>query len=282
MRRLVANGPGIGDAVVLTALAREWIVQVGGPLAVSCAWPEVFAGWPVEVEPWAGVEARSCPELDDQTVTGGEHNIRHMLRRLGLRVPDAAPRCWLPRLPDPGPEVLAGRAYVAEMPPRYATVSPKAGGWTRNKDWPPVLWAQVLADLDLGCPVFQLGAEDDPLIPGAGDLRGIPLATSIEVVRHARVHACVVTGTMHVASGTGTPTVAIFGGREAPGVTGYPAATNLVARPPCAPCWLVPPCPHGMPAPCLTAITPDVVTAAIRAAFERAKGNPWDQSPTGF
>ena len=128
----------------------------------------------------------------------------------------------------------------------------------------------------LGCAVVQLGAVEDELLRDVVDFRGKPLVQVAELLRAAAVHVCVVTGTMHIASGTGTATVAIFGGREHPNVTGYPDAVNLYAEPErgCSPCWMVEPCPYaqGGIAECMTMLPPTVAATVVMKRYAEVLG----------
>lgn len=310
--KLVANGPGIGDSMFLSAVAWEWLVQRPREgLVLSVAHPELYAGWAdprLVVVPWEGADCRTFPELDNQRVTGGDHNVRWMCAKLGL-VPPALDRVrqWCPPLRGQlgwearrFVDMLRSSVFrrpvvywssteeepVEERPPRpYITLSPKAGSWTPNKDWPLPFWQYVVSGLmaTTDAAIAQLGAADDPQLAHVVDLRGIPLAHAVEVIRGAAVHVCVVTGTMHIASGTATPTVAIFGGREDPRVTGYPHHLTMVTRPSCAPCWLVEPCPFGSSVtadefrpPCLHALQPPQVLDQVIGLYQRVKEGTWD------
>lgn len=236
MTRLVANGPGLGDAVVLTAVVRALAERdAAEPVVVSSEWPGVFAGHPnvVATERW-DASARSFPELD--THRRGEHQIALMLRKLGLPIP---------RSEDLVPTVLAS-GPLPDLPPGFVTISTTPGAWTRNKDWLHDDWEATAIVLGGIGPVVQIGGPGDRRLSNASHfVLGEPVEVVATTLRASRLHVAPVTGTMHLATAVGTKVVAIFGGRENPAITGYARNVNVTRTPSCAPCWLVEPCPYA-------------------------------------
>lgn len=264
---LVANGPGIGDAMVLSIVVEELARQRGEMSVVSSCYSELFLSNPhvVAMQPWKGPGARSFPELDDMRVCGGHSMYAWMLRKFGL---------------DPVRAPMYRQTFYFgdhERDPvqkgRYVTVSPWAGAWTRNKDWQWDQWeilCEKIQSKELDLDVYQLGAaQDRRLSKASGKWMGADLRTVARLLRDAAAHVCVVTGTMHMASAfKDLKTAVIFGGREDGMVTGYPGHVKFSTRPPqgCSPCWLVPTCPHlrGDLKPCMEHIEADEVFAVLR------------------
>lgn len=269
--RLVANGPGIGDSMVLSALAHAWYLTHGESVELVANHGELhqYAEWVSGVLPWSMDYPRSFPQFDDPRVIQGEHIIEYMLKRLGIRPPlrDQL-HLWYRQTSEEA-------AHNPEPWKEYFTIHVQPGPWTRNKDWPLDYWRELMVLLGL-TKVFQLGGDGDPKI-SAADSRylGAPLRTVMKVLRGSRLHFCPVTGTLHMVAAFPTDCVAIFGGREDPDIIGYPRHLNLRSYPPqnCAPCWLVKPCPHGhehlgeLRKPCMDMILPTVVFDLAKQRF---------------
>lgn len=269
MISLVANGPGLGDAVVLTCVARELAIQRGESCSVSAAFGEVFDRLPnvASVTPWTG--RVSFPELHDMAGRwrrrARQHQVAVMCESLGLDVPPWANIC---------PVVAAHEStgHISGYPAdgTYVTVSTTPGAWTRNKDWVDGRWQSLVSGLrDLfGVRVVQVGGSTDVRL-GACDAwaMGEPIVHVARILAGARVHVAPVTGTMHLATAVGTPVVALFLGRESPLVTGYARNVNLTASVDCSPCWLVEPCPYAPeaePTPCASEVSVDRVLHAVK------------------
>lgn len=259
---IAANGPGIGDAMVLSIIAREHRSQYPHELVeIQSCHPELFEGSP-DVEratPWGGPCTRTFPELDDQAASK-LHNIVFMCGKLGLSPPQDLRQFYY----GPTERVREGG---------YVTISPHAGPWTRNKDWYDDSWKSLVSKTP--CETVQLGAVGDRPISGADhSFLGCPLSVTAALLAHSSLHVCVVTGTMHLAAAfVETPCVVLFGGRENPGITGYPRHKHLVGHVDCAPCWKVRDCPHGTPfksdllKPCMDRITESEVLDACSPHF---------------
>jgi ADP-heptose:LPS heptosyltransferase len=268
--RLVANGPGIGDSMVLSAISYEFLAQRGEQVDVVVAHPELYENNPSvrSAIGWSMDYPRSLPELDDQNVTKGEHNIQYACRKFGLKVPELS--------------AIRPYFYGEEILPEgllggWITMHPQPGPWTRNKDWYQSEWSQ-LSLLFGEKPIFQLGGADDWRIPGTDPrFMGAPLRQVCTVLLRSDLHICPVTGTMHLAAAVGAPTLVIYGGRENPFVTGYSSQKKLSTQGlDCSPCWLVKPCPYGreilgeLHKPCMDPLTAALVFDQIKEHFPHA------------
>lgn len=256
--------------MVLSALSHEFLVQRREEVDVVVAHPELYENNPTvrSAIGWSMDYPRSLPELDDQKVTGGEHNIRFACRKFGL-VP-----------PEPGkirPYVyLSHDEEVCAPQLEYVTMHPQPGSWTRNKDWYHSEWTQ-LSVLFGERKIYQLGAAGDWRIPGTDPaFMGAPLRHACAVLQGSRLHVCPVTGTMHLAAAVQAPTLVIYGGREDPRVTGYEYQKKLYVPLSCSPCWLVTPCPYGreihgeLAKPCMYPISAQSVFQAIEEFYPNA------------
>jgi ADP-heptose:LPS heptosyltransferase len=252
--RISAGGPGIGDAILLSAVAREIYQQRGVRPVVSSAYPELFAGNPYigEAVPWDG--ARSFPELDDMRVCGDEHMVVFMCRKLGLEPPGRV-------------QLFArveGNHAFSEF--RYVTVQSTAGAWAGNtKRWPLEKWRKLVSDVrDLGVYVVQIGGLTDPDIGCLSLCMGKPLPETLVMLADALCHVGPISGPMHLANAVGTRSVVIAGGREQRSVVGYPDDVWCESQIVCSPCWKLD-CDvavHGI-APCLEEISVEEVVEKV-------------------
>lgn len=224
--RISAGGPGIGDAILLSAVAREIYQQRGVRPVVSSAYPELFDGNPYvgEAVPWDG--ARSFPELDDMRVCGDEHMVVFMCRKLGLEPPERV-------------QLFFNYSQI-ELPEfRYVTVQSTAGSWAGNtKTWPTQHWEKLVdAIRELGVMVVQIGALTDRHIGAHTTFLGHPFPVVIRWLAGALCHVGPISGPMHLANAVGTRSVVIAGGREKKSVVGYPDDIWCDSQIICSPCW---------------------------------------------
>ena len=93
---------------------------------------------------------------------------------------------------------------------RYAVVH--ASSNQPRKDWPPHRWEPVIAALwQEGLAVAEVGLSPVLKQAGATDLTGLPLAGTIDVIRHAALFLGIDSGPAHVANALGTPAVVVMG-----------------------------------------------------------------------
>jgi len=280
--QLVANGPGIGDSMVLSAISHEFLAQRGEQVDVVVAHPELYENNPSvrSAIGWSMDYPRSLPELDDQNVTKGEHNVQYACRKFGLKVPDwKTIRPWFFfGISDITPLVK----HLQQWSSDYVTMHPQPGPWTRNKDWYRDSWSE-LSLLFGEMKIYQLGGSEDWKIPGTDPrFMGAPLRHVCRVLAGSELHICPVTGTMHLAAAVQTPTLVIYGGREKSEVTGYAYQWRLHGEASCSPCWLVNPCPYGseingeLRKPCMDPITAQSVFEIIKEKLPHAL---WTANP---
>lgn len=142
---------------------------------------------------------------------------------------------------------------------RYATLQVKTG-WSKYKEWPLDRWANVVARLKGDVEFVQIGAADEPRVPGAyHGLMGQGLAASIAVVAHAGLHVGLDSFANHLThvrwrSPGGelrhVPGVILWGSTQV-SASGYPTNENLSVNLPCQPCFREDPAISRMPrGPC--------------------------------
>ena len=107
------------------------------------------------------------------------------------------------------------------------------------KVWPVERWEELVSRLAVTCEILQLGASDEPEIPGVKRFAGrLTHRQSMAILSQAQLHVGGVSFLMHAANGLNVPSAIIYGGRETPRNSGYSTNVNLYAKVPCSPCWL--------------------------------------------
>ncbi len=107
------------------------------------------------------------------------------------------------------------------------------------KVWAVERWVELVSRLAARFEILQLGASDEPEIPGVTRFAGrLTLRESMAILSQAQLHVGGVSFLMHAANGLNVPSVIIYGGRETPKNSGYSTNINLYAKVPCSPCWL--------------------------------------------
>ncbi len=186
---------------------------------------------------------------------------------LGVDVLDHRPACVL------DPQLLDHyQREFRDLPRPWIILNRKAGGWTPNKSWPEGHWQELINRLERWSSIIEIGAgtpreqsrEARPYLDLFGRLSLEQLAA---VLAAADLHVGPISGPVHLAAAFKTPSVVIYGGYEEPSCSAYSGNVNLYSPVPCAPCWLVEPCPFGHP--CLHQITPQQVEESLKQLWEK-------------
>lgn len=263
LARLVYANGGIGDELMLTAVAHEARLQ-GKPVHVlsdmQWLWRQNADPLSVQfgIERWHYAVRRGwipteIHHLAYDSRKAGRHIAQQMADHLGLTLPAD----WRPKLAWLSPaSTRRPRQVVVQNSCRAARFASPA------KEWPQHNWRRLVELLD-GFHLLHIGMPEDPPLPGVTDLRG---KTSLEdAARLIAESACFIgleSGLMHVAAAAETPSVIVYGGRTAPAQTGYPFHRNVTRQPSCAGCALNEECPNGML--CMD-ISPEEVAEAAAA-----------------
>jgi ADP-heptose:LPS heptosyltransferase len=186
-------------------------------------------------------------------------------RRLGLRVQDVRPDCYVD-------ETLAEqfRNSWQDLPRPHVLVQRRASAFTPNKDWPNDSWKILINSLLETASVIEIGKDIDShryfSSPNYIDLRGkTNLGQLVASIAAADILVAPVSGPVHIASAVRTPAVVILGGYEQPENTAYPGNRILYTPIECSPCWLRTPCPIDRE--CLRRISPESVQRAIEEVW---------------
>jgi ADP-heptose:LPS heptosyltransferase/glycosyltransferase involved in cell wall biosynthesis/2-polyprenyl-3-methyl-5-hydroxy-6-metoxy-1,4-benzoquinol methylase len=209
---------------------REFMEGCGVVTVRDVSTIEAAKGWFDEVVNLVGYPLAEGYPL----VPMSRHLIRSFGQEMGLDLPinEELPSALLP-LPE-----------TRQVEGRYATIHPKAG-WSMYKNWPIERWAEVLKTLNM--PVYQIGAKDDPKVPGANhDFLGKPLDVAINLLAFATIHMGVDSFSNHVTNvewfnaDTGfarkTPAVILWGSTQYT-ASGYAHNKNISLGLECQPCF---------------------------------------------
>jgi ADP-heptose:LPS heptosyltransferase len=132
-----------------------------------------------------------------------------------------------------------------DLPKNYATLQVKTG-WSVYKEWPIERWMELVKR----CPeitFIQIGAADDPKIPGAiHSYMGYQLMLSVSLIANAKMHVGQDSFGNHVtnywwqdkkdAPLRRVPAVVLFGSTQA-NASGYKHNTNISLGLDCQPCF---------------------------------------------
>jgi len=266
--RLYYTGGGLGDELMLTAVAAE-ARNMGRPLSILTNRPEIWEGNEdplqvvVDVERWFRVYFRKfiTTQIKHLPYTNSIHE--HLGEQIGLNIGIKLPANWRPVYRPRGKAAGPAGGIVLQNSCRGAQFS------AYTKEWPFDRW-QILADnlRQEGHCLVQIGTGADPLIEGAMDFRGrTSLADAAATLEKARIFIGLESGLMHLAAAVGTPSVIVYGGRTRPWETGYPwhwhvADTSI----PCGGCALNTGCPHNVK--CMEGIGVEAVYEIVQRALQ--------------
>ncbi len=265
--RLYSHGGGIGDELMCTPIFRE--IRRRNPrchLTFVTRHPEIFRLNPQldAVELFSPEAARDAIDLTyGPVVPPPRPLITLMAECVGLDL--VADELDAPEF-TPTPELRQRRESWTRP---LIVIQPQASHWTPNKQWPVAAWQELIGRLVAEFEVVEVGKET--LFPqqafGAG-FHSLAGATSMAdfawIIGQAAVFIGPASGGMHFARAFRVRSVIIFGGYESPSGYNYPLTQAFYTPVPCAPCWLTSPCPYDRK--CLSAIGPDAVFQAVRAA----------------
>jgi hypothetical protein len=270
---VLQNDWGMGDELLLSAVAREIIrAHPGTEIWIRSRFGFRFPKY-VRRDP-PPQEVRSVETIyQNPTLYGPNahspfpgHLVQQMLDKFaldtGLKVKALDLR---PELEIPPPEHRMDPSVILHSRP-----NPRLS----SKDWGLRRWEKLAELLHAGgVRVRQVGGREEPLLPKAEDLRGLPANELPGIFVQSSAVVCVVGLLMHLAEAARTPAVVIYGGREHPAIDGYPDQVHLSSQPlPCRGRWgchLGPDldCPHGMK--CMEHISPELVAREVLSMLGR-------------
>ena len=274
---------GLGDELLLTAVARELIKRRGTLRIWQVAnAPDLFvhngdftrvfdkSHWQLGYAPSLRrlrVPAQSVTLRSDGTgdVPPSEHLIASLCRKAGIRGRiDLRPYFHLTDI-----ERTAGR-HAAFQVVVQCVGEGSHGHVMRNKLWDANRFQRVVDALRStypGATIIQLGDGKHPLMRGTLDLRAkTSLRESASILGASSCFIGTVGFLMHLARAVECRSVIIYGGREHAWQSGYPCNENLQSSAPCAPCWLYHKCEYQHR--CMKEIEVDHVVAATARILE--------------
>ncbi|KKN00190.1 hypothetical protein LCGC14_1140340 [marine sediment metagenome] len=261
--KVLAEGPGIGDALWLTALARNLKVQCPGDNIVTVSgYPTIFDNSPDVTK---AVRFNEKVNGDFREIelhfnfTG--HAIDGYCRQLGLKPPYIRRNFMYL---DEGERYYA-HSTIKEFK-KVIAIQSQAGPWTRNKDWIPEYLNEVVKHfVGLGWRFMQVGGEDSVRLKNCYDFWGSVRQTAA-LMSECKLFLGPVSSGMHLASAVNIPALIIFGGREDPKVIALEGHDYIYNEVDCAPCWKIEPCGDKK---CMDEIKPSLVIKYIEEMLVR-------------
>jgi len=243
-------GDGIGDNLLLSAVAHEWKIRTGKKAAIYTKFPELFEeNLEVVCYPYLGnlvfpfrswmtrrihfpVYAPWDPK-EDSSVPPDKHIIAKMCEFVGLRG-TVGLRPYFPLSTgemgsDPGYRnaiLIQTSVFSARLP-------------MKNKEWYFPRFQQIVDVLRQDYQFIQIGSVKDPTLRHVTDLRGKTTIRQLaRLMRESRLFVGLVGFLMHLARANECPSVIVYGGREHPHQSGYICNENIARYISCSPCWL--------------------------------------------
>ncbi len=266
---------GLGDNLLLSCVVHEFARRDLPRPYVLCDTPALFANNPdvagiLPSERWLRIYIKhSSSRLvrpsyasqikgEDRENPPTEHLLARMCRLCGLTGEiELRPYLYLAES-----EKVAGGRVKNQI---AIQSSGMGAGWPIPlKEWYPERFAAVVEAMKDEYNFVQLGVAEDPVLPGALDLRGqTSFIETAAILSQSRLFIGQVGFLMHVARAVACPSVIVYGGREHPSQSGYICNENLYTALECAPCWRRETCPFGRE--CMNQISVrEVVEAAKR------------------
>ena len=269
---------GIGDDLLCTAVLREMHQRGRTRVAMMSNWPDLFANlpYPAKVIPYdlgalhciarAGITVHQvsygCAVRQSPLRMEFEqgHFIEAMCRSVGISGPVAI-----------NPEVSLRSEELAKWGRLRGCVAVQTSRANPrhampNKEWRAENWSTLARELKGVAHFVQVGGPDDPVFPGATDLRGkTSLRDLMGVFANARLFVGLEGFLMHLAKAVRTKSVIIYGGYIHPSSSGYANNINIFTELPCSPCGLPSHCDFDRK--CMTMITPSHVASRVRKAL---------------
>ncbi len=218
-------GCGLGDDLLLTAVAHELRKRNAGKIVIFSKYPSLYEENPdVSAVYNLGLSTigrrrhwgygGSIPQygkydpVTDRDINAPAHFITTMCRMAGMTGNvDLRPYLYLRPL-----ELKKGRLYSSQ-----AVIHSAGLALMRNKQWPTERYQAVADELQKEIQWIQLGLPEDPPIRGALDLRGrTTLRESAAIMATASVFLGEAGFLMHAARAVDTRAVIVYGGREDP------------------------------------------------------------------
>lgn len=280
--RILFNQGGIGDAVLMTAVADNGAV----PCVVSSRYNALLAGHPL-IKPL---------ELPINDIFGNRELYKGMLRRgqephyvhyWNLADAGGGVFPWLyPKVHMIAKACARSGIYgnIRAVPKIYLSDAEREEGRPLKEEYIVMQstgarwktpgydrWAELAGMLSREYPIVQIGAPGDRPLPHALNLSGrLDLRRAAATLCNAKAFLGFISGPMHMARAVDTPAVIAFSDSEPLYFSGYTANENVLPEERCALCrenvvnmFNSDPCPHDFQC------TRSISAQALFAAFER-------------
>jgi hypothetical protein len=276
---LLAHHGGIGDSILLTAVARElrrrdvhpiWVMsqfptlfERNGDVERIVPWTSAYEGWISRVG-WRVVHPEYCvydPD-NDRTSEPAGHIISVMCQEIGI-TGTVSRRPYLTLSDD---ERERGQRVPRQVAIQSSGLSARFA--MRTKEWFAERYQEVVTRLRGEVDFVHVGAASDPPLEGALDLRGrTSVRETAAILSRSLCFVGQVGFLMHLARAVDCRGVIVYGGREQPRQSGYSCNENLYSAVACSPCWLLNGCPYDMT--CMRRIGADEVVDAVERQIAR-------------
>lgn len=278
---LVRTGRGLGDALMLSCVARELrkhapalrvytisafseLFRHNPDITASCRLPRWF---PTRLSRWLRLPGVRFVNYEHVEMPLRHHLLALSCQSVGLPVP-AAPRPYVCL----EPAELDGVHARFSLPERFLAVQSECGtAWSAgNKDWGVANWQAVVDVLKTDWSLVQVGRAADTPLAGVLDLRGRTGVREVAaILKLSRLYLGQEGGLHHLAAAVNTGSVIVLGGWLDPACISYSDCTCLTAPVDCAPCYRRQACDRDRT--CMRAITPETVLSAVRARLAKAE-----------
>jgi len=120
----------------------------------------------------------------------------------------------------------------------YITICPvgKTGFSANRKEWGFENFKELISLLS-DYRFVQIGLEEDALLPGVEDARGLSIRATAAVIRNSILFIGLEGGLMHLAKSVGRASAIIYGGYIRPEISGYTDNLNINRSVHCSPCY---------------------------------------------
>jgi len=283
---LVFSRAGIGDALLLTGIAKEFALRGRQGIAIvasnNAPHPELYynnddISYVIDEDSYSPfVYSRKGINIiyanyhnledghDDKFNPVNSHILEIMMAKSGIT----------------GTVSLRPYIYLTDEEKEYGKFSDKqitiqvsstsANVKKNNKEWYISRFQYIVDKYQDKYQFIQIGTTNDDKLDNVIDLRGkTSLRQSASILNNSLIFIGLEGFLMHLARAVDTRSVIILGGRTRPQDTGYICNENLYTQLPCAPCFRWNTCERERNKECMDLISVEMVMSAIDKQLEK-------------
>lgn len=283
---------GIGDALLLTTIAREFVLRGRQKIGIVASHPELYhnnndISYVIDEDSYTpSLYSRRVMKIlypyyhEFETGYEGDkfnpikyHILEIMIAKSGIT----------------GSVSLRPYIFLTKEEKEYGQFSENqiaiqissTGGNDKkiNKEWYPYRFQQIIDKYKNKYQFIQIGTLFDDKLDNVIDFRGkTSLRQSAAILKNSMLFIGLEGFLMHLARAVDTRSVIILGGRSRPRDTGYICNENIYTPLPCAPCWRWNTCERDNKRECMDLISVEMVITAIDKQLNKYKIPLEDQS----